>query len=445
MKMEFTYQDFLDHYYDSKALKPSGPLEPWKCIDQGRFPESEEEIGKKISRTKNALEERMGGEYFSKYDRARTLSLGYANTVFPAYSMLYLDIACEDWLALVDFHKGFDRDHSVHQPLTAYIVCKLLGEGKPNAGFSIGGETLMEKALNAILEDANAKYLLDRLAFYDSTSLLLKGDRNLWRKVFYQTAIITAMYHDLGYPWQFIERMHDFLKDDILLCGRLKYDKQGAVNPLVSNYIAVHKEELMFRPFYDYGKGGRTTAQINEKVFEKYLHESHGLPGALAYWAYNDEYHTDDCVSTAGLIKFCREWSCMAILMHDMQKAYAQASSGFARLDFKADPLSFIIALADTLEDFNRPNATINADKDTGAGCKISYSFPSLSVELIENEGVGELNFAVVEKERGTQEKFKRDDQRKLFDEGGYFDLASVGLRSMTIGVKQGKMFYETI
>ena len=145
MNMEFTYQDFLDNYYDNPSLKPTTPLEPHRCIDRGKFPESEEAINKKIETTKKALEQRMGGEYFSKYDRARTLSLGYASTVFPAYSMLYLDIACEDWLSLVDFHKGFGRDHSVHQPLTAYIVSKLLGEGKEDAGFEIGGETLMKK------------------------------------------------------------------------------------------------------------------------------------------------------------------------------------------------------------------------------------------------------------------------------------------------------------
>lgn len=206
MNMEFTYQDFLDNYYDNPSLKPTTPLEPQRCIDRGKFPESEEAINKKIETTKKALEQRMGGEYFSKYDRARTLSLGYASTVFPAYSMLYLDIACEDWLSLVDFHKGFGRDHSVHQPLTAYIVSKLLGEGKEDAGFEIGGETLMKKALDAI-NDAGCQYLRDRLAFYDSASPLLQGNRDLWRIVFYQTAIITAMYHDLGYPWQFVERM----------------------------------------------------------------------------------------------------------------------------------------------------------------------------------------------------------------------------------------------
>ena len=55
---------------------------------------------------------------------------------------------------------------------------------------------------------------------------------------------------------------------------------------------------------------------------------------------------------------------------------------------------------------------------------------------ISKNGGVGMLKFAVVEEERANQETFKRNDQRNLFDEGGYFDLASVGLSSMTIDVK---------
>ncbi len=58
------------------------------------------------------------------------------------------------------------------------------------------------------------------------------------------------------------------------------------------------------------------------------------------------------------------------------------------------------------------------------------------AAQVDENGGGGMLKFAIVEEERAKQEKFKRNDQRNLFDEGGYFDLASVGLSSMTIDVK---------
>lgn len=364
--MTFTYDDFRKNYLQGSALMPTTPLDLLSTIDQVKFERDldERDVEKRIRTTFNELEKRLGGKYFSEFERVQTRAKEIGSFVFPPYKMLFLDIACEDWLSLVDFHKGFSRDHSVHQPLTAYIVSKLLGGGDPGKAFHIGGESILNKALDVMIGGPDSQYLRDRLAFYDSNCPLLQGDRDLWRLVFYQTAIITAMYHDLGYPWQFIERMHGFLKDENLLCGRLP---KGCT--AIGSYVAEHKDELMFRPFYDYGRGGKTTADINLALFDDFLHKSHGLMGALAYWAYNNEYRLATRTAISELVKFCQEWSCLAILMHDMQKAFAIPGSGFSRLDFNTDPLSYIIALADTLEDFNRPNAVID---NIAEGCVIT-------------------------------------------------------------------------
>ena len=193
------------------ALIPVAPLNPLSVIDEAKLSKviDKDKINARVRTTFNELEKRMGGEYFAEFERVQTRAKEYGSFVFPAYKILFLDVACEDWLSLLDFHKGFSRDHSVHQPLTAYIVCKLLGEGVSAKAFKISGASLLDKALDVILTNPESRYLLDRLAQKDPTSPLLQGDRELWKCVFYQTAIITAMYHDLGYPWQFIERMHD--------------------------------------------------------------------------------------------------------------------------------------------------------------------------------------------------------------------------------------------
>lgn len=428
MKMDFTYDDFRDNYLHSAALIPVAPLNPLSIVDEVKLSRvvDRDKINARVRMTFNELEKRMGGDYFAEFERVQTIVKEYGALVFPAYKILFLDVVCEDWLSLLDFHKSFSRDHSVHQPLTAYIVCKLLGKGDPASAFHISGDSLLNKALDVITKGPDSQYLRDRLAQKAPNSPLLQGDRDLWRLVFYQTAIITAMYHDLGYPWQFIERMHDFLKDDMLLCGRLPEN-----SPLVTQYVAEHKDELMFRPFYNYGKGGQTNDNINVALFDKFIHKSHGVIGALAYNAYNREYRSTKITSTSALIEFCQEWSSLAILMHDMQKAYAQVGAGFPKLDFNTDPLSYIISLADTLEDFNRPNADFTPKQN---GCDIEYSFPSLSVELVENGGVAEIRFAMSPKTRDEQEEKKVKDQKELFDQpDGYFDLPSVGLTQLTI------------
>lgn len=426
MKMEFNYEDFRTNYLYCAELMPSAPLNPMTIIDPEKFGNAIDERGidTRIRNTFTALENRMGGEYFSKFERVQTRSKEYGALAFPAYKFLFLDIVCEDWLSLVDFHKGFSRDHSIHQPLTAYIVCKLLGKGKQEDAFKISGISLLDKALDAIITNPATQYLRDRLSSFDPDSPLLQGDRQLWRLVFYQTAIITAMYHDLGYPWQFIERMHEFLKDEIVLCGRLPENSAA-----IAQYVDAHKGELMFSPFYDYGRGGKTPSDIKISVFEEYLHESHGLPGALAFDAYNKAFRSEVKTASSELIKFCQEWSCLAIMMHDMQKAYAK--NGFPKLDFVTDPLSYIIALADTLEDFNRPNAII---KKGDKGCNIEYSFPSLEVVLEENASVGEIRYKMSPETLADQVERKVKDQKDLFDQPtGYFDLASVGLSQMSI------------
>ena len=66
-------------------------------------------------------------------------------------------------------------------------------------------------------------------------------------------------------------------------------------------------------------------------------------------------------------------------------------------------------------------------------GCVIKYSFPSLSVELEEYGGAGIITFKVEPLTQVKQAEMKSKDQNDLFDAGGYFDLASIGLYSMTI------------
>lgn len=427
MKMEFTYDDFIKNYLHSEVLKPIAPLRPVEILDQVTFSEALESYGidKRIRNTFSELERRMGEEYFSKFERVQTRASEIGALVFPPYKMLFLDITCEDWLSLVDFHKGFNRDHSIHQPLTAYIVSKILGGGNPNKAFKMGDKSILEMAVEVITTSTNADYLLQRLATYDPDSILLTLDKALWTRVFYQTAIITAMYHDMGYPWQFIERMHDTLDDKGSLCGKL-----ADGDTRVKEFIEKHKDELLLLPFYDYGRG----PLINEQLFEKALHSTHGLPGAIAFDSYNKKYRSDQKTENSELIKFCQEWCCLAIMMHDMGGIYGKNKNVFPRLDFSVDPLSFIIALADTLEDFNRPNAIV---KPTEKGCSIEYSFPSLSVDLEEDKGKGVITYQVVAENKDKQEKFKKEDQIKLFDPSdGYFNLASIGLNEMIIQCK---------
>ena len=432
MKMVFTYEDFKEKYLYNPKMMPRKPLDPVSILDFTKYGKaiSEYRIDKRIRTAFSALEKRMGKLYFNRFESVQTRVKDYSTDYFPAYKLLFLDITCEDWLSLVDFHKGFSRDHSVHQPLTAYIVSKILGLGKSEDAFKISGVSILDKALDVLIDGTKTQYLRTRLQQFDPDSPLLKTkDRDTWRAVFYQVAIITAMYHDIGYPWQFMDKMHEYLNDVGLLCGRLLEDSQQ-----VDEYVDEHKDELMLRPFYFQAEDGSRI--FNKVLFEKCLHNTHGLPGALAYAFYNLEYQDKVISQKTGLIKFCQEWSCLAIMMHDMSKVYSKSKELFPRLDFDNDPLSFIIALADTLEDFNRPNASFVPNEK---GCVIEYSFPSLSVELEENNGDAIICYKVDSdpKTVSKQNELKAEDQELLFDQPeGFFNLSSIGLSTLTIMCK---------
>lgn len=406
---------------------PTSPLQPKLIVDSAKFTKDLEEydIKNRIHNTYKNLQLRLGDDYYQKFYSFQSKAIEIGIEVFPAYQMIFLDVTCEDWLSLLDFHKNFSRDHSVHQPLTAYIVCKLLGGGDPDKSFKIGGKSILEMATDALIDSSNVNYFYQRCKYFNFDYQQVFQDKKYLMSLSYQIAIITAMYHDIGYPWQFIERLHDSLDDrnkqsGYILCGERN----------INDYIKEHKNDLMFQPFYEYGNASEQDDEDIKKIFEDALYKTHGLPGALVFYSYNNYYNSSNKIGNSELIKFCQEWISLGIMMHDMVDIYEKHNT-FPRLDFKVDPLSFIISLADTLEDFNRPNANIIPNTK---GCKIDYSFPTLSVDLEETDGNGIITYTVDAKSKSQQDIFKLKDQKRLFDiNDGFFNLQSIGLTSMTI------------
>ena len=90
------------------------------------------------------LYKRVGRDYYWKVYPIQYQTLNYAQMSFPAYKFILPEVIADDWLAIVDWHK-FQRDHALHQPLTAYIVLKILTGGKNSSkALKINGETLLE-------------------------------------------------------------------------------------------------------------------------------------------------------------------------------------------------------------------------------------------------------------------------------------------------------------
>lgn len=39
--------------------------------------------------------------------------------------------------------------------------------------------------------------------------------RKFWRRIFYRTVVLSALFHDIGYPWQYVDRIGTSLKQNV--------------------------------------------------------------------------------------------------------------------------------------------------------------------------------------------------------------------------------------
>lgn len=156
-----------------KKVVQSGLLLPdsfsYSFVDAAKFEifksQQKWDVGK-ITNTFGQLQQRMSRSYFDKVMLAQTCALDYATLQFPAYSMLITEDLTEDWLAAVDFHKKHSRDHSLHQPLTAYVAATLLGYGNASKSFAIPSppKNLLDYCVDVIFTSKKAMYIREMAA-----------------------------------------------------------------------------------------------------------------------------------------------------------------------------------------------------------------------------------------------------------------------------------------
>lgn len=161
------------------------------------------EKGVKIETALKRLKERMSKNYYYHVLTAQTEAQNYSINIFPSYKLLLPDVLMDDWLSIMGPHQNNRRDHSLHQPLTAYIVSELLGGGVKGKGLEIEPKkTLLDECTRIFLEGQGTEYL--RLYYTDLNKKGMPPEgfiRMTWgRSLFYHTAIIAALFHDIGYP-----------------------------------------------------------------------------------------------------------------------------------------------------------------------------------------------------------------------------------------------------
>jgi hypothetical protein len=308
--------------------------------------------------------ERMTSAAFGQMRVGVDRAVKAAPEYFPAYAFHVGELINDEWLATVDWHEDFHRDHISHQLMCVYVGQTLLCGGDGEFILGEPKRPLLDWCLDAVLQAPECEYLREYLMAMGAPKTYGRRDavgRRLWRQLFMESFFLACMYHDIGYPWQFVHKIGDKLHPhapggDLLTRG---------VDAIYDHY----KHRLVMYPFngyqpYEATQPGEWTKRARSGVDAGFTH-THGVPGAFAFLYLNDilrEYPRR--AHSKAVSRFCIEWAAVAIAMHDLQKLYAGKRGlepqPHLRVVFQRDPLSFMLTLTDQLQDFGRPNAVFS-------------------------------------------------------------------------------------
>jgi hypothetical protein len=399
----------------------------------------------KLRQAVDELRKRTGRTYFGKTFPLQSRTLDYSARSFPAYRFILPEVMTEDWLAIVDWGK-FQRDHVLHQPLCGYIILKLLdGDGTCRPFLLPNGMTLLDACVERILRWRDTAYIREFLikCGMDRNDPILDPhspiSRPIWRIVFKEVAYVAAIFHDLGYPWQYTQRLQSNL--DGMNASALHQPRNA------SQIVGLFKHRLLFHALQGYRAPDAACPSIwHEKITDlakRTMTETHGFPGALGFLHLNDclRRYPDPMQSPLHLL--CVEWAAVGIMMHDMVKIYwGESGSGadapanpFLRLSFDRDPISALVTLTDVIQDFERPAVgydTVGTPPDERVTLKYDKAC-SLTEVTLDTGGVLTLCYEMTTDEmRATKQKSLPRERHDYFDAHyGYLDMNSLGIRNV--------------
>ena len=389
----------------------------------------------RIEDTFEFLKCRMDEHYYREMFKSQARAMYFASTHFPAYSFIIAEDLAEDWLACVDFHKQHARDHSLHQPLTAYIVAELLGYGNSAKSLRIPAApgNLLDFCVAHLFDSTSI--IVEEARMWGFPETLLSDSlcgRDYWKDLFYGTALISSLFHDIGYPWQYVGRITSSLEKCVegFPFGKLE----------TREILDAFGERLVLRPFHHYLRSFKMDPIQERGRLEKLVRAAmgtHGLPGALAFLSLNDSIRDFPAPTTGALINdFAMEWAAMGIMMHDMVDLSKSAEGNGLGLDFIKDPLSSIVAFADYLEEFNRPSVKFSSypnksELSYGTSCKsvqVSTDAQRNLVITMQYNTPEELVLARSFKEKETEDYFNRSS--------GFIDMSGLGIENVLFNAK---------
>jgi hypothetical protein len=382
----------------------------------------------------NAIKQRTGADFFARIRGACGFSMGMAATFFPAYRFFVEEFLRDEWLAAVDWHKGFHRDHVIHQVLTAYVGHKLLYLNASENPFA-KDRTLLDDIVRRVLGSPGCAFLRDHMRKMGVPEAKYKDtpcNRVIWQSLILDTFCLAALFHDIGYPWQFSANVHKLL--DPLMPMEMPH--------------ALHRDELvrrfgarlLFAPFHGYdtmavNHPGDWQTKFGALVTDA-LATTHGFPGALAFLHLNDMLRRFPDDKDRPLRRFCVEWAALAIMMHDFGKMYMSKDGRNPqfRISYARDPLSFLLTLSDTIQGFSRPNAMFSPGSGNTCRTEFTEKCSKVTLEWEDSNAVLTLKYHYPQNSDRIVNATKHlpKEEREIFDpRNGFLDFSATRIKQV--------------
>jgi hypothetical protein len=317
-----------------------------------------------------------------------------------------------EWLWYTTPFKRFYRDHLAHVMKVALTALWLLEE--PQGPLSRGGVAALDWIAQQLAEGSMGSDTLRAAALGCGNRAEDLKESGFWRHAVYEATRLAGLLHDMAYP--------DIMAAKV---GKAASHAHGdtpyaqASRQEAERAIAWMRRNLVMSPFQR-GRmpGPLPLADTSRRVAERLFMTSHSLRGAHTLLGFMELRHRVSELSP--LDAFVMEWAALAISLHDYDKLFEEASKPPEEADavfqewlleagdwnkqairprFTDDPVSYLVALADQLQDFGRmsyqsaarmrypPVAAEEehpAPEDDVAALRLSY--PCEAVEL-ETEG----------------------------------------------------------
>lgn len=442
--MIFCYCDFSASFH-KKSFSVPMLFFPQYSVDSKMFMQLKSESSHNDHTLKKAFieaRERMSRNYYQKVFLSQSLILDQTSKIFPAYRFLLPEIIANEWLAEVDWRK-FQRDHILHQSLSAYTVQKVLNNGNSSGGLKISGNFLLDKIIDSLLTWDKTAYLREYLIELgvEKNDPLISIDKEkasyvkqFWRWLIYETVFIATLFHDTGYSRFYLDSLNSRMSKVDLSCF-------GLTN---SDLFAKFKSKLILYPLNGYRRLSPYApidwTQELSNTFNSLMINTHGLPGAILFLQLNDILRKYPHGEENPYRQFCVDWACTAIMMHDMCKHYwgknkIKPANPHLRLSLEVDPISTILTLCDVIQEFDRPCAMFSKNEEADE-VNLKYDTTCNETELIVDEsGTMEIVYKFhYDGDRLNKMRFLKTEEHNYFDPmHGFIDISSLGLKQVKL------------